>query len=205
MTEFNTNYMIYTVKMKLIICCQFDIAGIHYFADMYSCTELEVAARRYIYQHFLEVIRHDEFLQLAEIRLVELFKSDQLQVTSEEEVYEAAVAWVKADIQCRTKSVCDVICQIRLALLDVTYLQNYVLQTEHISTCVKCQNSVDVALRTKSDKDAMAMISKRALPLGIFVVGGRNGLDSQLKTMERYDFLRDQWITMVSTRNPSIC
>ena len=175
------------------------ISGIHYFADMYSCTELEVAARRYIYQHFLEVIRHDEFLQLADSRLIELFKSDQLQVTSEQEVYEAAIAWVEADYPRRTKSICDIMGQIRLALLDVSYIENVVQSTEHSQSCPGCQNSLEVALRTKSDKNAMATISKRALPLGIFVVGGRNGLDSQLKTMERYDFLRDQWVTMVST------
>ncbi len=60
--------------------------GIQSFADMYSCTELESVARRYIYSHFLDVIQHDEFLQLTSDRFIELLKSDQLQVNTEEQV-----------------------------------------------------------------------------------------------------------------------
>ncbi len=60
--------------------------GIQSFADMYSCTELESVARRYIYSHFLDVIQHDEFLQLTTDRFIELLKSDQLQVNTEEQV-----------------------------------------------------------------------------------------------------------------------
>ena len=56
------------------------IAGIHSFADMYSCMELEAVSRRYIYQHFLDVTQHDEFLQLTEDRLVDILQSDRLQV-----------------------------------------------------------------------------------------------------------------------------
>ena len=61
-------------------------AGIQSFADMYSCTELESAARRYIYSHFLDAIQHEEFLQLSDERLIDLLKSDQLQVNTEEQV-----------------------------------------------------------------------------------------------------------------------
>ena len=53
---------------------------------MYSCTELESAARRYIYSHFLDAIQHEEFLQLSDERLTDLLKSDQLQVNTEEQV-----------------------------------------------------------------------------------------------------------------------
>ncbi len=53
---------------------------------MYSCTELELAARRYIYSHFLDAIQQEEFLQLATEQLIDLLKSDQLQVNTEEQV-----------------------------------------------------------------------------------------------------------------------
>ena len=61
-------------------------SGIQSFADMYSCTELELAARRYIYSHFLDAIQQEEFLQLATEQLIDLLKSDQLQVNTEEQV-----------------------------------------------------------------------------------------------------------------------
>ena len=62
------------------------ILGIHSFADMYSCPELEYASRRYIYQHFLDVIRQDEFTLISEKKLIDLLQSDQLQVSSEVQV-----------------------------------------------------------------------------------------------------------------------
>lgn len=34
--------------------------------------------------------------------------------------------------------------------------------------------------------------------MGVFVLGGRNSSDCQLRTMERYDCLRDQWVPMVT-------
>lgn len=57
--------------------------GIQSFADMFSCVELEAVARRYIFQHFLEVVQHEEYLGLEEDRLIKLLQSDQLQVFTE--------------------------------------------------------------------------------------------------------------------------
>ena len=59
------------------VCCP---AGIHSFADMYSCRDLENASRRFVYQHFQEVIGTEEFFLLAEADVVDLLRSDQLQV-----------------------------------------------------------------------------------------------------------------------------
>ncbi len=53
---------------------------------MYSCAELEAAARRYVYSHFVDVMQHDEFLQLSADQLIDLLKSDQLQVNTEQQV-----------------------------------------------------------------------------------------------------------------------
>ena len=58
-----------------------NIAGIQSFADMYSCIELEAIARQYIFRHFLDVIQHDEFLNLSEERLMALLQSNSLQVS----------------------------------------------------------------------------------------------------------------------------
>jgi len=56
--------------------------GIQSFADMYSCADLEANARRYVYRHFLDVVQHEEFLNLSEERLVGLLQSNSLQVAT---------------------------------------------------------------------------------------------------------------------------
>ena len=112
-------------------------------------------------------------------------------------MFEAVAAWVETDPTRELESACRVLTHTRLALLDPPYLENVVLQTDFVRNCPKCQNTVAMALHTKNDNNALAMISNRAQPLGIFVLGGRDGSNSQLSTMERYDFLNDQWVPMV--------
>ncbi|PIO66960.1 BTB And Kelch, partial [Teladorsagia circumcincta] len=54
--------------------------------------------------HFLDfedVIGTDEFYQLPGKQLLELISSEQLQVSSEEQVFEAVVKWVRFDLPAR--------------------------------------------------------------------------------------------------------
>ena len=60
--------------------------GIHRFADMYSCTELEATAREFIFQNFLLVSHTEEFFELSEDQLIGLLQSDKLHVTNENQV-----------------------------------------------------------------------------------------------------------------------
>ncbi|ELT90250.1 hypothetical protein CAPTEDRAFT_151321 [Capitella teleta] len=185
-------------------CCQFlqlhidaaNCLGIHAFADVYSCTELESVSRRYINQHFSEVIHHEEFLNLPECRLVELLSSDHLQVSSEEQMFEAALMWVNWVPSERQALMCGLMKQVRLPLLSDEFLENVVLQTEIVHGCPKCQSLVASAMHTKADPTSLSLISPRSQPQGIYVIGGRNSSDCQLKSMEKYDFLRDEWVTM---------
>lgn len=159
---------------------------------MYSCTELEGASRRYLQQHFLDVVHHEEFLNLPETRLMELLSSDQIQVPNEEQVFEAVVFWVNWAPRDRAASVCAVLKHVRLALLSSSYLEDVVMHTEHVQSCSKCQGLVDRALRGDGPT------RPRSQPQGIYVMGGRNSSDCQLKSMEKYDFSRDLWVPMVS-------
>ncbi|XP_022091219.1 kelch-like protein 17 isoform X2 [Acanthaster planci] len=184
------------------VCCTFlqsqldasNCLGIHSFADMYSCTDLENASRRFIYQHFREVIQAEEFFLLAEQDVVELLKSDQLQVDGEEEVYEAAVSWLSYDLKNRSRCCCTVLQHIRLALLDKDYLLQRVHQSELINRCSACRDRLANALRIRNDNQALALIGSRSQPQSIYVVGGRNSVDCQLSSCERYDVSRDRWV-----------
>lgn len=176
----------------------YSLAGIQYFADMYMCGELERAARNYIYQNFRDVIRTDEFLQLSEERLFTLLKSDKLRVTSEHQVLEAALSWIQWDPLSRTESACQLLEHIKLALLEDSYLEDVVLQSEFVRNCPKCQFLISKAIVTKQDDMTLSLVTPRPQPPSIYVVGGRNDTHCQLKTMERYDFLHDKWETVVS-------
>ncbi|KAL5014948.1 hypothetical protein ScPMuIL_009218 [Solemya velum] len=170
--------------------------GIKYFADMYMCKELESAAQHFIHQNFLEVVHTEEFLQLSEEGLLVLLKSDKLQVMSERQVFEAICYWIQWDPRSRTDTACRLLQNTKLALLDLSYLENAVLKSEFFQNCPKCQLLISKAVSVKQDTTALELIVPRAQPPCIYVVGGRNSTDCQLKSMERYDFLADKWISM---------
>lgn len=70
------------------------------FADGQNCTELLDAALKYIECNFLDVIRGTEFLHLDRADVVgKLLALEDLAVTSEEQVYEAAMGWLQHDIE----------------------------------------------------------------------------------------------------------
>ncbi|KAL4217716.1 hypothetical protein ACF0H5_022457 [Mactra antiquata] len=170
--------------------------GIQQFADVYMCSDLENSAKQFIYQNFLEVIHTEEFMQLSEERLVELLRSDKLHVMSESQVFDAAYSWLKYDTKSRQQSACNVLKHIKLGLLELPMLENVVIKSDFFRTCHKCQSLISSAIRCQYERKNMELLTPRAHPPCIYVVGGRNSQDCQLKSMERYDFLTDTWSSM---------
>ncbi|XP_059619352.1 kelch-like protein 5 [Phlebotomus argentipes] len=78
--------------------------GLADFADQLSCESLEKAARKYISQHFLQVYKNGEFLQLSVEQLGKLLAKDDLNVSSsqrEEDVFRALLVWFQHDSEKR--------------------------------------------------------------------------------------------------------
>ena len=73
--------------------------GIRAFADTHSCQELLRIADRYTQQHFTDVKESEEFLCLPVSQLIEIISSDELNMTSEEDVFNAVMQWISYDLQ----------------------------------------------------------------------------------------------------------
>lgn len=66
------------------------------FGESHNCTELLEAALKYIECNFLDVVRGHEFLNLDQADVVaKLLCLEDVAVTSEEQVYEAALRWLQ--------------------------------------------------------------------------------------------------------------
>lgn len=61
--------------------------GFARFASLHGCLELEAKAKKYIYEHFCELIRHDEFLTLDAQDVVNIVEQDKLDVRYSEHIY----------------------------------------------------------------------------------------------------------------------
>ena len=76
-------------------CCEFlerqldssNCLGIKAFADTHNCTELSQSAEKFICQNFVEVIKHEEFLNLSKEDLEGLIKRENIAVSKSEIVH----------------------------------------------------------------------------------------------------------------------
>lgn len=69
--------------------------GMWKIATLYAFEELERIASVIVFEHFLEVAKNEEFLQLEEPDLIDLLESERIVIDSEEDVFNALVDWVE--------------------------------------------------------------------------------------------------------------
>lgn len=74
-------------------------------------------AINYAKVNFLEVTETDEFLELDSNRLLRLLKSDDINVWSEEDVFNALIIWVNYDEETREAYVHELLSAVRFAQL----------------------------------------------------------------------------------------
>lgn len=65
--------------------------GISVLAECLDCPELKATADDFIHQHFTEVYKTDEFLQLDVKRVTQLLSQDTLTVRAEDQVAHSTV------------------------------------------------------------------------------------------------------------------
>lgn len=199
-------------------CCRFlhnqldsgNCIGIRDFATLYNCTDLENHATQCLNQHFLDVIKSDEFLHLKFETLLNLLNSDKIQVRSEEDVYLALENWLHYDYEKRKQYVPELLQCIRVPLLRLEFLQYKVFSAPFIKCNTKCQLILAKVMNERPEKLPEYLCTPRALPQSVYIIGGRNSVYRQLNSIERYDYYENCWhieksMNIARTALASIC
>ncbi|OXB71508.1 UNVERIFIED_CONTAM: hypothetical protein H355_002848 [Colinus virginianus] len=190
-------------------CCTFlrerlhpkNCLGVRQFAETMMCAVLYDAANSFIHQHFVEVSMSEEFLALPFEDVLELVSRDELNVKSEEQVFEAALAWIRYDRDQRELFLPELLSKIRLPLCRPQFLTDRVQQDDLVRCCHKCRDLVDEA------KDYHLMPERRPhLPAFktrprcctsiaglIYAVGGLNSAGDSLNVVEVFDPIANRW------------
>lgn len=201
------------------LCCEFmqhqldtsNCLGISAFADTYSCSELHKAAGSFAQQHYLEVLEGGEFLELGHVELAALLKSEDLNVQSEEQVFESVMKWVGHHVEARKQHLYTVLQHVRLPLLDRSYLVSRVGVEPLIRGSESCRDLVDEA------KDYLLLPEQRSQLQGprttprrpvqsnqvLFAVGGWCSGDA-ISLVERFNPHTDEW-KVVATMSKRRC
>lgn len=176
--------------------------GIRSFADTYSCIDLVKAADVFAVKNFSEVARSEEFLSLAPEAVVEMISREELNVRTEEEVFEAISAWVRREEDERKDFLPELLKNVRLPLISPQYLCDKVSSDELIKSNLACRDLVDEA------KDYLLMPERRCKLQSIrtkprrcseaacliYAIGGLTSSGEALSTVETYDTLTGQWL-----------
>lgn len=86
------------------ILCASNCLGIREVAELHNMVQLKTDAHALALDQFMEVSKSNEFRQLSADQLSTLLKEDEINVSAEEDVFNALIQWIKYDVEERKKS-----------------------------------------------------------------------------------------------------
>ena len=178
-----------------------NVLGVMSFADTLGCVSLVNACQKFIKKFFKHVSQADEFLLLSLNQVKEIISDDELEVASEELVFESVMSWVNHDKSKRQDQLPQLLSCVRMPLLRPQYLSDKVAPEDLIRNSHKCRDLLDEA------KDFHLMPERRPLLVSfrtkprrcketagvIYAVGGQTKSGNSLSTVEVYDPVIGRW------------
>uniref|UniRef100_A0A1A9VXN3 BTB domain-containing protein n=1 Tax=Glossina austeni TaxID=7395 RepID=A0A1A9VXN3_GLOAU len=170
--------------------------GIRDFSDMHGCVELVNYADTYIERHFNEVIQFDEFSSLTHEQVISLISNDRISVSSEEEVYECVINWIRYDRTPREQYTADLMKHVRLPFLAKEYITQKVYKEPLLEGDIICKNLIIEALTyhlLPSEINTVRPIPRKPVewPKISLVIGGQPS--KAIRSVECYDLREEKW------------
>ncbi|KAM8952237.1 kelch-like protein 4 [Pelodytes ibericus] len=188
------------------VCCNFlmkqlhpsNCLGIRSFGDAQGCIDLLRVAHSYTMEHFIEVIRNQEFLLLPANEIAKLLSSDDINVPDEETIFQALMQWVKYDVQSRQRDLGMLLSYIRLPLLPPQLLAD-LENSPLFANDLDCQKFLMEAMKYHLLPERRSMMqSPRTKPRkstvgALYAVGGIDATKGAT-TIEKYDLRTNSWL-----------
>jgi len=192
-------------------CCRFmlrhmdesNVIGVHCFAEAHDCNDLAVKAKDFILDSFLHVCKQEEFLELNEEKLIEIFANNDIYVESEETIFLAAIRWLEHNRTSRAVNFDRVLEHVRLPLVSPYFLHDCVDKQSIIRENSRCRDLLDEAVAFHLLPDRRhEMRNSRTKPRKasglvevIILVGGEDD-KVVLRSVESFDPATHAWKTL---------
>ncbi|KRY82181.1 Kelch-like protein 18 [Trichinella pseudospiralis] len=115
------------------------------FSRDFACEMLHLEAIRYVLANFVPVSKTDEFLNLTFEEIFPLLSNDELLLSGEEDVFQAATRWVKHDAKEREVHLPTLLACVRFPLLDLHYLTNWIENEPLVAGNEHCMKLINEA------------------------------------------------------------
>uniref|UniRef100_A0A3B3RLP9 Kelch-like family member 5 n=1 Tax=Paramormyrops kingsleyae TaxID=1676925 RepID=A0A3B3RLP9_9TELE len=186
-------------------CCNFlvkqlhpsNCLGIRSFADAQGCQELHKVAHSYTMEHFLEVMRNQEFQLLPPGEVEKLLLSDDMNVPDEETAMGALLSWVQYDCAARQCCLPRLLAHVRLPLLSPQFLAD-VESSPLLRDSVDCQHLLMEAMKYHLLPERRSLLQsprtrpRKATVGTLFAVGGMDATKGAT-SIEQYCLRKDSW------------
>lgn len=190
------------------VCCEFlkkqldptNCLGIRAFADTHACRELMRIADKFTHHNFQDVAKSEEFILLPVSQLLDIISSEELNVRSEETVFQAAMAWIRHDLPNRRQLLPRVLEHVRLPLCPAKFLVSVVSEDPLIKADAQCRDLVDEAKNylllplERPNMQGPRTRSRKPVRYGevLYAVGGWCSGDA-IASVERMDGRTGEW------------
>ena len=119
-------------------------------AQNYSCESLLHKSKVCISEHFLKLRDTQPFYRIPADQLQSIIADDDLNITKEEEVYEALIGWIRYDFERRKGYLKSLLSHVRLSCLSRRFLVGTVEREPLVMTSEFCKGLVVDALNMKT-------------------------------------------------------
>ncbi|XP_077284071.1 kelch-like protein 7 [Arctopsyche grandis] len=154
-------------------------------------SELKTKAMDLTLENFETLHKTQDFLNLTASSVIEILKSNYLNVPSEEEVFNAVKSWVNHDNANRKNELAQLMRSVRLSLLSMEFFIDEIITFCH--SCAECMTTLRQAIKDKNDKSFIARETPRRKIKGIkmALVGGFDF--DMANTIDIFDGLKNSW------------
>ena len=172
--------------------------GIRTFAKTHGSSELVEAASAYFQENFMDTVKNDEYVYLSAEDLANLLDSNDLNVRSEEDVYQAVQMWLFHAPEERKGSLALLLRSVRLPLLSASFLTQNVESNPYIRMSLDCRDLLDEAknchLMPNKFLRSLDRFHPRKSTVGLlFAIGGRGAIGEPFSSVECYNFRTNTW------------
>ena len=119
--------------------------ALHGFAGRYHCEPLREMTRDFLVENFTAISQTEDYLLTDPVQLLEIVSSDELVLSSEEELYEGILRWVRHDLTNRTGFFPELFSKVRLQDVSRTYLADTIANEKLVTNDPVCS---DLLMRT---------------------------------------------------------
>nr|XP_039269607.1 kelch-like protein 12 [Styela clava] len=193
-------------------CCAFlksqldpvNCLSIKSFASTHQCLDLAKCAEEFTLKHFKEVIENEEFLELNESDVIELLESSELEIDSEEDVYEALIYWITHNREERGPKLSNMLEYVRLPLLSAQFITDVLDEQELIKSNLRCRDLLDAAKKfhlrpeLRAEMQGIANQPRYGTSEVLIVLGGFGSQQAPIPTVEKYNPKTGEWGTIAS-------